>query len=46
MKVPVFESIEMAARTLDKMCTYKEYLLKQESVKKELILNSLLPENT
>lgn len=45
MKVPVFESIEMAARTLDKMCMYKEFLLKQENVKKELILNSLLPES-
>ncbi len=40
LNVPVFESIEAAAKALDKLCCFKEYLEKQEDYKKELILNS------
>jgi hypothetical protein len=25
MKIPVFESVELAAKALDKMCTFREY---------------------
>ncbi len=42
MKVPVFESIELAAKSLDKMLKYREFLEKQEKMKKEMILESLL----
>ncbi|MHA1148781.1 MAG: CoA-binding protein [Promethearchaeota archaeon] len=42
MKVPVFESIELAAKSLDKMCNYREFLSRQETAKKEMIFNALL----
>ena len=42
LKVPIFESIEMAAKSLDKMCTYREYLERQEDTKKKMIYNALL----
>lgn len=41
LKVPVFESIEMAAKALDKMVSYREFLDKQENYKKELIFSAL-----
>ena len=28
MKIPVFESVNLAAKALDKMCTFREYLNK------------------
>jgi len=31
LKVPVFESIELAAKSLDKMCGYKEFLEKRKT---------------
>jgi len=40
-KVPVFESIELAAKSLDKMCSYREYVDKQEEYKKNLIFKAL-----
>jgi len=41
IKVPVFESIEMAAKSLDKMCSFKEFHEKQEQYKKKLIFSAL-----
>jgi acetyltransferase len=31
MKIPVFESVELAAKALDKMCTFREYQTKHNS---------------
>ena len=42
LKVPVFESIELAAKALDKLCTFREFKERQETYKKELISKSLL----
>lgn len=41
LKVPIFESIEMAAKALDKMCTYREFLSRQDQYKKDLIFSAL-----
>ncbi len=46
MNVPVFESIDIAAKALDKLCQFKEYLERQEVYKKDLILDSLPEKNS
>ncbi len=30
LKIPVFESIELAAKSLDKMCSFREFLNKHQ----------------
>lgn len=41
IKVPVFESIDIAAKSLDKMCAFREFHEKQEQYKKNLIFSAL-----
>ncbi|MHA1292964.1 MAG: CoA-binding protein [Promethearchaeota archaeon] len=42
LKVPVFESIELAAKSIDKMCAFREFQEQQEKYKKDLISSSLM----
>jgi acetyltransferase len=41
LKVPVFESIDLAAKTLDKMCTFREFLDVKDKYKKDLIYKAI-----
>ena len=41
LKVPIFESIELAAKSLDKMCTFREFMERKDRYKKDLISSAL-----
>jgi acyl-CoA synthetase (NDP forming) len=41
LKVPVFETIELAAKSLDKLCTFREHFDKQDQYKKDLIFKAI-----
>ena len=41
LKIPVFESIELAAKSLDKLCSFREFLDRQDKFKKEIIQKAI-----
>jgi len=41
LNVPVFETIELAAKSIDKLCTFREFFDKQDKYKKDLIYKAI-----
>ncbi len=41
LKVPVFETIELAAKSLDQLCSFREFFDKQDKYKKDLIFKAI-----